>query len=127
MRIFAFYMLLNTAIFADISIVTSPKSPLKNITIEELANIYLKKIDSINGIKVIPIDNKDSYNEFCEKVIKKTPKELHAYWMREIYRGDKQPPEKLSTSQIQHKIEENPKVISYATGGLNGKILFTIR
>jgi len=127
MRIFALYILLSGVIFADISIITSPKNPLKRVTVEELAKVYLKKVDNINGIKVIPIDNRDGYNEFCKKVIKKTPKQLHAYWMKEIYRGDKQPPEILSTSQIQQKIEDNPKVISYARSGLTGKIIFTIR
>ena len=127
MRVFALYIIFNTMTFADIAIITSPKSPLKGVTIEALAKVYLKKTDTINGVKVIPIDNKDGYNEFCKKVIKKTPKQLHAYWMKEIYRGNKQPPERLSTSQIKQKIKQNPKVISYAKSGLTGKILFTIR
>ncbi len=127
MRVFAIYIILTIFTFADIAIITSPKNPLKGVTIEELAKVYLKKIDTINGIKVIPIDNKDGYNEFCKKVIKKTPKQLHAYWMKEIYRGNKQPPERLSTSQIEKKIKQNPKVISYTKNKLTGKILITIR
>ncbi len=127
MRLFALYILLNGVIFADIYIITSPKNPLKRVTIEELAKVYLKKTDTINGIKVIPIDNRDDYNEFCKKVIKKTPKQLHAYWMKEIYRGDKQPPERLSALEIEEKIKENPKIISYARSKLTGKLIFTIR
>ncbi len=127
MRLLSIIALLSLFAFSDINIVTSNKNPLKSITIEKLADIYLKKTDNINGIKVIPIDNKDSYNEFCKKVIKKTPKQLHAYWMKEIYRGDKQPPPKLSTSQIEKEIKQNPKVISYSSNKLTGKILFTIR
>ena len=113
--------------FSDIKIVTSTKSPLKSVSIEDLAKVYLKKQDTINGIKVIPIDNKDSYNDFCRKVIKKTPKQLRAYWMKEIYRGNKQPPLKLSSSQIKQKIAKNPKIISYASNKLTGKVIFTIR
>jgi len=113
--------------FSDIKIVTSNKSPLKNVSLEELAKVYLKKQDTINGIKVIPIDNKDSYNDFCIKVIKKTPKQLRAYWMKEIYRGNKQPPLKLSSTQIKKKIAQNPKVISYTTNKLTGKVIFTIK
>ncbi len=127
MRLLSIIALLSVFAFSDINIVTSSKSPFKNITIEKLADIYLKKTDNINGIKVIPIDNKDSYNEFCKKVIKKTPKQLHAYWMKEIYRGDKQPPPRLSDLQIKQKMEQNPKVISYTSNKLTGKILFTIR
>ena len=112
---------------SDIKILTSSKSPIKSISIEDLAKIYLKKIDTINGIKVIPIDNKDSYNDFCKKVIKKTPKQIRAYWMKEIYRGNKQPPLKLSSSQIKQKIARNPRIISYASNKLTGKVIFTIK
>jgi len=127
MRILAIISLFSLFAFANISIVTSNKNPIKNVTIEQLASVYLKKTDNIDGIKVIPIDNKDSYNEFCKKVIKKTPKQLHAYWMKEIYRGNKQPPPKLSDKQIKEKMEQNPKVISYTSNKSTGKILFTIR
>jgi len=127
MRILAIISLFSLFVFADINIVTSNKNPIKNVTIEQLASVYLKKTDNIDGIKVIPIDNKDSYHEFCKKVIKKTPKQLHAYWMKEIYRGNKQPPPKLSDKQIKEKMEQNPKVISYTSNKSTGKILFTIR
>jgi hypothetical protein len=113
--------------FSDISIVTSKNNPISGISKEDLVKIYLKKIDTINNVKVIPVDNKEAYNEFCEKVIKKTPKQLHAYWMKEIYRGDKEPPEKLSTSEIQKKIKENPRIISYTKSKIRGKIIFTIK
>jgi len=113
--------------FSDIKIVTSTKSPLKTVSLEELAKVYLKKQDTLNGVKVIPIHNKDSYNDFCIKVIKKTPKQLRAYWIKEIYRGDKQPPQKLSSSQIKQKLVKNPKIISYATNKLTGKVIFTVR
>jgi hypothetical protein len=127
MKLLATITLFSLFAFPDINIVTSDKNPLKNVTLEKLANVYLKKTDNIDGIKVVPIDNKDSYDEFCKKVIKKTPKQLRAYWMKEIYRGDKQPPPKLSPSEIKKRIEENPKVISYTSSKLTGKILFTIR
>jgi hypothetical protein len=113
--------------FSDISIVTSANNPISGISKEDLVKIYLKKIDTINNVKVIPVDNKEAYNEFCEKVINKTPKQLHAYWMKEIYRGDKEPPEKLSTSEIQKKIKENPRIISYTKSKITGKIIFTIK
>ncbi|HHD80483.1 MAG TPA: hypothetical protein ENK99_02590 [Campylobacterales bacterium] len=119
--------LLTAMVFADIKIMTSNKSPIKSVSLEDLAKIYLKKKDTINGIKVIPIDNKDSYNEFCKRVLKKTPKQLRAYWIKEIYRGDKQPPQKLSSSQIKQKMQKNPKIISYASNKLTGKVIFIIK
>jgi len=120
-------LLLTIISYSDIKVVTSSKSPLTNISIEDLAKIFLKKKDVLNGVKVIPIDNKDGYNEFCKKVLKKTPKQIKAYWMKEIYRGNKQPPQKLSTSQIKQQIEKNSKIISYSSTELTGKVIFTIR
>jgi len=127
MKRFSLLIILSVMTFADIKIMTSPKNPLDKVTIEDLARVYLKKTNKINGVKVIPIDNKDSYEEFCRKVIKKTPKQLKAYWMKEIYRGDKLPPQKLSSQQIKEKMKKNSKIISYATNKLTGKVIFTIR
>ncbi len=127
MKVLMVLSLLSIMSFADIKIVTSTKSPIKGVTIEELAKVYLKKKDTINGIKVIPIDNKDSYNDFCKKVIKKTPKQLRAYWMQQIFKGNKQPPEKLSATQIKKKMQKNPYIISYATNKLTGRVIFTIK
>jgi len=127
MKVLMVLSLLSIMSFADIKIVTSAKSPIKGVTIEELAKVYLKKKDTINGVKVIPIDNKDSYNDFCKKVIKKTPKQLRAYWMQQIFKGNKQPPEKLSATQIKKKMQKNPYIISYATNKLTGKVIFTIK
>jgi len=127
MKKFGLLLILSVLTFADIKIMTSPKNPLNKVTLEDLAKVYLKKTNTINGIKVIPVDNKDSYEEFCKKVIKKTPKQLKAYWMKEIYRGDKLPPQKLSSKQIKEKMKENPKIISYSTNKLTGKVIFTIR
>jgi len=127
MKKFGLLLILSILTFADIKIMTSPKNPLNKVTLEDLAKVYLKKTNTINGIKVIPVDNKDSYEEFCKKVIKKTPKQLKAYWMKEIYRGDKLPPQKLSSKQIKEKMKENPKIISYSTNKLTGKVIFTIR
>ncbi|NOZ90498.1 MAG: hypothetical protein GXO60_04335 [Epsilonproteobacteria bacterium] len=127
MKVLVLLGLLSMVLFADIKIVTSANSPIKGVTIEDLAKVYLKKKSTINGVKVIPIDNKDSYNDFCRKVIKKTPKQLRSYWLKEIYRGNKQPPERLSAAQIKKKMKQNPYVISYATNKLTGKVIFTVK
>ena len=127
MKALALLGILSMTLLADINIVTSKNSPIKGVTIEDLAKVYLKKKTTINGVKVIPIDNKDSYNDFCKKVIKKTPKQLRAYWMKEIFKGNKKPPQKLSSAEIKKKIQKNPYVISYATNKLTGKVIFTIK
>jgi hypothetical protein len=106
---------------------TSEKNKLIEVTEREIADLYLKKTNKIRGVVVTPVDNKDSYKEFCEKVIKKTPKQLRAYWAAEIYKGNKLPPRKLSSSEIKSAIKKNLKIISYASSKLTGKIILTVK
>ncbi len=117
------FLLLFSSIFltADIKVITSSRSPIGAISKEQLIKIYLKEIDRINGVEVVPIDNSDTkvYNEFYEKLINKSPKQIHAYWMKEIYRGDKQPPKRLSDDEIRDEIEDNPAIIYYSYDKLN--------
>ena len=104
----------------------SPKTKLVKITKKELRNLYLKKITKIRGIHLIPIDNHKNYAEFCKKIIKKTPKQMRAYWAKELYDGTKVPPEIKNNAQIKDAIKGNTYIISYASHKLTGKIIFKI-
>jgi hypothetical protein len=121
-------ILLSTFAFSNISVVTSSKSKLSNITQKDLANLFLKKTNSINGVKLIPIDNQNPqlFQEFYEKVVKKTPDQLHAYWVNQMYKGDRTPPKKLSTGAIKKAMKTNTQIISYSKNPKTGHILLTI-
>lgn len=95
----------------------------------DLANLYLKKTDSINGVKVIPIDSQDNalFQEFYKKVVKKSPKQLHAYWMKQIYKGNIQPPKRLSRKALQKAMKGNDTIIAYDKNPNTGYILLTIK
>jgi len=122
-------ILLSSFAFSNISVYISHNNKISKVSHEELANLYLKKSDTINGIKVIPIDskNKKLFQEFCRKIIKKTPKQLHAYWIKEIFRGDKQPPKKLSPKEIKKAMKSKTPIISYEKMPKEGRILLTIK
>ncbi len=47
--------------------------------------------------------------------------------MKEIYRGDKQPPRRLSDDEIKHEIEGNPAIIYYSYDKLTGKIVLNLK
>jgi len=130
LRIVASLLLLNLFTFGgDIKVITSQNSLISNISKEQLIKIYLKEIDKINGVRVTPIDNSNSqiYNEFYAKLINKTPKQIRAYWMKEIYRGDKQPPKRLSDKEIRERIKREPNIIYYSYDKLSGKILLNLK
>lgn len=118
--------LLSNLAFSEILVITSANSKLLKVTKKELTDIYLKKKNQIRGIKVIPIDNHESYAEFCKKVMKKTPKQMRAYWAKELYNGTKTPPKIKNNTQIKNAIKKNKHILSYASHKLTGKIILRI-
>ncbi len=129
MRIFIGLFLFNILVFGDIKIITSNNSSIGTISKEQLIKIYLKEINTINGVAVTPIDNSNTkiYNEFYAKLINKSPKQIRAYWMKEIYRGDKQPPKRLSDEEIKIKIKQQPNIIYYTYDKSTGEILLNLK
>ena len=122
-------ILLSSFAFSNISVFISHNNKISKVSQKELVNLYLKKSNTINGIKVIPVDSKDKklFREFYQKVIKKSPKQLHAYWIKEMYRGDKQPPKKLSKKELKKAMKSKTPIISYEKNPKDGQILLTIR
>ena len=112
--------------FCEIVVIISTKSKLIKITKKELTDIYLKKKSKIRGISITPIDNRKNYAEFCKKIMNKTPKQMRAYWARELYKGSKKPPKLKNNKEIKKAIKHNPKIISYASNKLTGKVILKI-
>jgi hypothetical protein len=122
-------ILLSTFAFSKISVYISKNNKLTEVSHKDLANLYLKKTKTINGVKVIPVDsqNKKIFKEFYKKIVKKSPKQLHAYWIKEIYRGDKQPPKKLSPKAIKKAMKKKTPIITYDKSPKTGHYILTIK
>jgi len=122
-------IILSSYAFCDISIFISHNNKLTKVSHKDLANLYLKKTDTINGIKVVPIDskNKKVFQEFYKKIVKKSPKQLHAYWIKQIYTGKTQPPRKLSKTELNKAMKKNSRIIAYDSNPKDGRILLTIK
>jgi len=122
-------ILLSTYAFCDISIFISHHNKLSKVSHKDLANLYLKKTNTIHGIKVIPIDskNKKIFQEFYKKIVKKSPSQLHAYWIKQIYTGKTQPPKKLSKAELKNAMKKNSHIIAYDRNPKTGRILLTIK
>ena len=126
-------ILLSAFAFSSTSIYVSHNNKLSKVSPKALSDLYLKKSNTINGIKVTPIDsqNKKLFKEFYRNILKKTPKQLHAYWIKEMYRGTRKPPKKLSAKAIKkamNKVKKNrTPIIAYAKNPKTGHILFTIK
>jgi hypothetical protein len=120
-------LLLTIGVEANIKVLISNEHRVTSVTQKELSDLYLGKKNTIQGVKVIPIDNKENFKEFYQKVLKKNPKQLRAYWMREMYKGDRLPPKKMTVSQIKKEMNSNKKIVTYAISKLNGKVIMTLK
>jgi hypothetical protein len=129
LKLFLLVILLSSFAFSKISVFISHNNKITEVSHKDLANLYLKKSKTINGIQVIPVDsqNKKLFKEFYKKIVKKSPKQLHAYWIKEIYRGDKQPPKKLSPKALKKAMKNKTPIITYARNSKTGRYLLTIK
>lgn len=129
MKLLLLTILLSTFAFSKISVYISKNNKLTAVSHKDLANLYLKKTNKINGVTVIPVDsqNKKIFKEFYKNIVKKSPKQLHAYWIKEIYRGTKQPPKKLSPKALKKAMKNKTPIITYDKNPKNGHYILTIK
>jgi len=122
-------ILFSTFALCDISVYISHNNKITKVSQKELANLYLKKTDNIKGIKLTPIDSQNTklFKEFYTKIVKKTPSQLRAYWMKQIYRGNTQPPKKLSKSAIKKALKKGSHIVTYDANPKTGRILLTVK
>jgi hypothetical protein len=120
------YLILIAAVVLNgqVSVSVSKKNSLDTITTKELSNVYLKKTDKIKGDKVIVINNKQDYDEFNTKVLNKSPSQIHAYWMKQIFLGKNIPPKNISSKDIKKEINKDKRTIGYSSKELNEKVIY---
>jgi ABC-type phosphate transport system substrate-binding protein len=104
--------------YADVVIVVSAKNTITHLTAEQVARIFLGKADTFpDGDSAIPIDQAEgnsSRDEFYAKIIHKSPAQISAYWIKNIYTGDGYPPKQMeSEAAIRKAVADNPSVIGY--------------
>lgn len=90
----------------------------------QISKLFLKKINKINGQKVVVYDNTELYEEFTKYFLNKTPAQIHAYWMKQVFLGKKVPPEKLDKKMIIEKLLKSSNAIIYSSQKLNAKVLY---
>ena len=129
MKKFLFFVSLSAIVLADIKVIIPKLNSSFMATKKEIADLYLGKTKTIRGIEIVPIDNTDkkSYQEFYKKIVNKTPKQIYAYWVREMYRGNKTPPQRLSNHQIEEALRSKRNIIAYSFDALSGQVILSIK
>ena len=130
MRTIVILLSVNILLFSDMKVITSQQNSLLAVDKDTLSAIYLKKVTSVDNKHITPIDNIADYNEFYKKVVKKTPQQIHSYWMKEIFTGKKRPPKKVLAKDLEKNLQENTTAITYSTGKIKSiqtKVIYEVK
>ncbi len=112
---------------AEIKVFSSSNIDVSEVSQKQLSDLYLKKTDKIDGEKVIPINTVEDYEEFCRKVLNKTPSQIHAYWMKQVFLGKKTPPENYLREKVSQIIKNSKDTIGYSSQPLESKSIYEIK
>lgn len=117
-----FSTLLIQPAMAEIAVVVSAKSPVGNLTQEQVSQIFLGKASSFpGGQTAMPIDQSEGQaarDEFYTKVTGKSPAQLKAYWSKLIFTGKGQPPKEVpNAAEVKKLVANNPNTIAYIEKG----------
>ena len=88
--------------FSEVIVITNPQVKLDSISKKQLKKLWLgNKHRRVNGIKLSPVDHDDDTPirlSFYAKIVKKSARQMKAYWTKAIYHGNKFPPKKVNNS-----------------------------
>lgn len=112
--------LFHSSAHADLAIVVNPNSPISQISVDEVAELFLAKATrTADGYRVIPIDQSEggvARNEFYERVVKKSPAQLNSYWSRLIFTGKGRPPFAVTDdAEVMEFVSTNPSMLGYVS------------
>jgi len=110
--------LASSAAFADVVPVVSSKSPVHELSRNQVVDIFLGKVTRFpSGELAVPIDQAEGsevrdafYNQFANW----TAAQLKAYWSKIVFTGKGQPPREVSPSErVKRVLADNPNFIGY--------------
>ena len=87
---------------ADIKIMASPICKIETLSMYDIKNLFMvkKKVINDESIIIIDSDNRETYNSFIKKYLKKSSRKMKVYWTRMLFTGKKTPPPKLSIEEL---------------------------
>ena len=111
-------LLAGNAAAADLVVIVSARLPVTALQADQVAEIFLSESHSFpDGSDAIAIDQGVgtlARVEFYDKVARRTPAMMKAYWTKMIFTGRGQPPREVASSAAVRKlVAENPGMIGY--------------
>ncbi|MCO6413849.1 MAG: phosphate ABC transporter substrate-binding protein [Thiogranum sp.] len=113
--------MLSQASQAELAVVVAPSVNVDSISLDQLERLYLdKSVSGLQGAKLTPVDHKQGSaqrQEFAQKVMGKTERELASYWSRVMFSGKGQPPRQYSSdAEVIEQITADPGKVGYIDG-----------
>ena len=108
----------SSALAGNIVVIANPQAGVETLTADDVMRIFLAKTKTLpNQKKVIAVAQKEGLPQrqtFDEKMLRKTPNQVKAYWTQLIFTGRGTPPEEFpSDVEIKKRVAENPLLIGY--------------
>lgn len=103
---------------AQVAVIVSSKSPLANMSPEQVSAIFLGKSNILpSGNTAVPVDMPDgspAHEQFYSKATGKTGAQVKATWARLTFSGKAMPPKELgNASEVKKFVASNPDAIGY--------------
>ncbi len=103
---------------AEVVVVVSNDSPIRELTSLQLADIYLGRLTHLpDGQAIRPIDQAEqtsTHSEFYQRYLGRTPAQMRSHWSRLIFTGRGQPPKTVSSNaDMAEVLNRNPNAIGY--------------
>lgn len=111
-----------SSVMAEVVVVANKSASLTHLNVDQVKSIFLKKTDKLpDGTPVVVMDlprGNEIRNEFYRKTVKKTSKQLKAYWAKRIFAGRGVPNEiQSSESAVKRWISRDVSHIGYISAG----------
>ena len=105
-------------VLADVAVIVHPDSSAANITVREAVDIFLGKTHQLrDGTRLIPLDQRarqPAREEFYRRAANKSAAQLKAYWARQVFTGQGEPPLSMrDDTEVKMLVANNPNMIGY--------------
>lgn len=100
---------------ADVVVIASPTCKVEVLSIHNVKKLFMIKKRSINNEKIIVLDNPDKevYEIFLNKYLKKSPRKMKVYWVRMLFTGKKVAPKKFLFEDFSSLTTNNSCYLTY--------------
>jgi ABC-type phosphate transport system substrate-binding protein len=105
---------------ADIVVVVAANSPIRRLSDNEIADVFLGKLARLpGGGPVVPLDQAEgsaARDEFYLQLTGKSPAQVRSFWSKVIFTGRGRPPRMLANdAAVIRALRQNPDAIGYVS------------